>query len=132
MQLALEDSRRLTGPNLVSDGPGAVLEVRVEGGSAEPLVSAWKARIREILDAVGWGGEHQFVRVHKTGVSLAISAPIDALYAATEVNEWALEAAVSDLNDAPPIEAVGAAEAAGSHIGQEGPPPLLRLESRLS
>ena len=105
MQLALQDSRRLTGANLVSDGPGAVLEVRVEGGDdSELLIAAWESRAREVLDAVGWSGERLFVRSHLTGVSLALSAPIDALYAATEVNEWALDAAVADLNDAAPAE----------------------------
>lgn len=128
MQLALEDSRRLTGPNLVSEGPGAVLEVRVEGGSPDPLVSAWKTRSRQILDAVGWSDERQYVRVHKTGVSLALSAPIDALYAATEVNEWALEASVSDLNAEAPYEDVDtAASRLKLVIGEEVNPELLAL-----
>ena len=94
MQLALEDSRRLTGPNLVSDGPGAVLEVRVEGGSPDALVDAWDTRSKQILAAIGWSGERLYVRAHKTGVSLAISAPIDALYAAIPEDLAAIESAL--------------------------------------
>ena len=128
MQLALEDSRRLTGPNLVTDGPGAVLEVRVEGGSSELLVAAWEQRARQILDAVGWPDERLQVRAHQTGVSLAFSAPIDALYAATEVNEWALDAAVEDLNDAAPAEDLSdAAVRLRSVIADETNPALLAL-----
>lgn len=128
MQLTVEDSRRLTGPNLVSDGPGAVLEVRVDGGSAESLVTAWELRARQVLDAVGWTDERLQLRTHKTGVSLAFSAPIDALYAATEVNEWALEAAVADLNNAAPAEDLRhAAARLRSVIAEESNPALLAL-----
>ena len=133
MQLALEDSRRLTGPNLVSEGPGAVLEVRVAGGSSDPLIAAWKDRARAILTAVGWQDERTFVRAHRTGVSLAISAPIDALYAATEVNEWALDAAVSDLTEGGPAEDIkSAAERLRAVIAAETNPVLLALRDAAS
>jgi hypothetical protein len=33
-------------------------------------------------------------RVHASGASLALAAPVDALFVATEVNEWALCAAL--------------------------------------
>jgi len=128
MQLVLEDSRRLTGPNLVSDGPGAILEVRVEGGSSDSLVAAWQIRARQILDAVGWPDERLQFRTHQTGVSLAFSAPIDALYAATEVNEWALDAAVADLGGEMPAEDLASAAARlGEVIKHETNPALLAL-----
>jgi cyanophycin synthetase len=128
MQLVLEDSRRLTGPNLVSDGPGAILEVRVEGGSSDSLVAAWQVRARQILDAVGWPDECLQFRTHQTGVSLAFSAPIDALYAATEVNEWALDAAEADLGGEMPAEDLASAAARlGEVIKDETNPALLAL-----
>jgi len=129
MRLVLEDSRRLTGPNLVSTDPGAILEVRLEEGAAA-LVAAWERRAREILDAVGWGGERIRVRRHRAGLGLVISAPVDALYSATEVNEWALEAATADLEGRaaaePPAEA---AARLGERIAGESNPPLLRLRA---
>ena len=36
------------------------------------------------------------------GVSLGFTAPIDALYAATEINDWAHDAAVAALAGAAP------------------------------
>lgn len=112
MRVALEDSRRVTGPNLVAPRPGALLDVRVDGtatgddGTGDTVarvMEAWGARAREALDAVGWGDEDTFSRSHRDGASLVISAPIDALYAATEVNEWALAAATRDIE----VEASG-------------------------
>jgi len=139
MPITLEDSRRLTGPNLVSPGPGAVLDVRVEtgGDDASPsvataisrLVDAWARQARHILDAVGWDAENTFTRAHRTGVSLVISAPIDALYAATEVNEWALAAAAVLETADPPESLDEAARRLRALIDEESNPALLRLEA---
>lgn len=138
MPITLEDSRRLTGPNLLAPDPGAVLDVKAAATDAEQLVAAWERRVREILDAVGWAGERTAARVHRDGVSLAISAPVDALYAATEVNEWALEAATADLEGRATGESGGSGEAScetpaqaaerlGALIEAESNPALLRL-----
>ena len=85
--MKLTDSRRLTGPNLLLDGAGAVVEVELEDENAEQLINAWQIQARLVLEAVGWSDSMLAHRIHKGGVTLAISAPIDALYAATEVNE---------------------------------------------
>ena len=50
----VRDSRRLTGPNLVTDRPGAVLEVELADESADALVRYWREEARRALDAVGW------------------------------------------------------------------------------
>lgn len=83
------DSRRLTGPNLLWDRPGAVIDADVPDDQADRRLTAWAAAARRMLDAVGWPGEAVAFRRFPGGVSVAISAPLDALYAATEVNEWA-------------------------------------------
>ncbi len=94
----LEDSRRLTGHNLLTPGPGAVIDVRT--GDADPVtvIDRWKAHARRIIDAVGWSGERTFGRVFVGGASLAFTAPIDTLYAATEVNEWAWDTVLAEIN----------------------------------
>ncbi|MHC4408767.1 MAG: Mur ligase family protein, partial [Planctomycetota bacterium] len=79
------ESRRLTGPNLVSDQPGAVLQVAAD----ERAIELWRSRARAMLDAVGWHDERIGVRTFRGGADLFVSAPIDALYAACELNEWA-------------------------------------------
>jgi len=43
---------------------------------------------------LGWRHAQSVVRRHSTGASLAIAAPCDQLFLATEVNEWALCAAL--------------------------------------
>jgi UDP-N-acetylmuramyl tripeptide synthase len=50
----------------------------------------------------GAGGARPAVaaRVHARGASLALAAPVDALYTATEVNEWALCAALIEQDGA--------------------------------
>jgi len=95
--IELQDSRRLTGPNLVADGPGAVIDGRLEGVEAVRFRDAWQARIHEALGAVGWAGETTATRTYRGGITVFHSAPVDALYAATEVNEWAWAAATADV-----------------------------------
>lgn len=139
--LKLLDSRRLTGPNLWLDRPGAVIEVAIApsgvGGLAlsgvEALAlsgaEAWESAARRMLDAVGWSGERTAVRRTPGGASLALSAPIDALYAATEVNEWAWEAAVAELTGTPGPDFAAAAERLRAAIAEESNPRLLALQA---
>jgi cyanophycin synthetase len=96
--MQLQDSRRLTGPNHFSDRPGAVLDAYSGAGEAEAMiarVAAWRRQARRMLDAVGWGREELAVRRFGSGASLFLSAPPDCLYTATEVNEWAWQAAAA-------------------------------------
>src|SRR4051794_3076010 len=100
--MKLLDSRRLTGPNLLLDRAGAVLEVSLAPEEAEVAVAAWRENVRRLLAAVGWGDEEVAVRRFPGGASLAISAPIDALYPAAEVNEWAWAATEAALTGGTP------------------------------
>jgi UDP-N-acetylmuramyl tripeptide synthase len=98
---AVIDSHRLTGPHLLGDRPGAALDVAIEG-NLEPAVDRWRREARRLLDLVGWEGEEIAARTFAGGASLVITAPIDGLYAATDLNEAAWEAAVAALGGAPP------------------------------
>ena len=91
------DSRRLTGPSLLLDRPGAILEVGLQGIDAQRAITAWHAELRPLLDAFGWSDARDAARAHAQGVSLTVEAPIDVLYAATEVNEAAWHAAARAL-----------------------------------
>jgi len=124
--MKLLESRRLTGPNLLLDRPGAVIEVALEPEEAAAAVAAWREQARRMLDAVGWSGEETAARLFSGGASLAISAPIDALYAATEVNEWAWAAAEASLSGEMPEIAAGR-DALRRLIAQESNPALLAL-----
>ena len=96
------DSRRLTGPGLLLDCPGAVLDVRLGGQDPDQAIAAWKSAARRLLRDVGWADEQLATRRFPGGVSLALTAPVDGLYAATELNERAWEAAAAELGEGPP------------------------------
>ncbi len=121
------DSRRLTGPNLLCDRPGAVLDVSLSDGQANEAIVAWTGAVREILAAVGWEKEEIVVRRFAGGASLAITAPLDALYAATEVNEWALASANAALAGAPSPDLSEAQGRLRGLIAAERRPTLLEL-----
>jgi UDP-N-acetylmuramyl tripeptide synthase len=85
------------GGNLFFAGTGAVLEtVGVE--IDDVLLSAWHARVERARGHLGWDritpgspvAPTIVARRHATGVSLALQAPVDQLFTATELNEWAL------------------------------------------
>lgn len=87
--LPFAGSRRLTGPSLYFAGTGAVLET--EGAQAEDVdaIAGWRQRVDRLRAALGWPLEATVVRRHPGGAALAFQAPIDQLFAATELNEWA-------------------------------------------
>ncbi len=91
--MQLLDSRRLTGPNLIWDHPGAILDVSVPAGmdaaTVDAAIAAWERSARQLLDAVGWGAERTAVRRGAGGFSVALTAPIDGLYSAVELAEQA-------------------------------------------
>jgi UDP-N-acetylmuramyl tripeptide synthase len=105
-QVTWRDSRRLTGPSLLLDGPGAVLEASCPAGSEQALIEAWQVQVRTLLGAVGWPDAALATRRFAGGASLALAAPADGLFAATLVNEWACEAAAAELagGPLPPLE----------------------------
>ena len=91
--MTIDDSRRLTGPNLYLDGAGAIMDVHGEDVAFDSALEFWSQHIKALLEAVGWGESKIAVRCFSYGASLAFEGPIDALYAATEINEAAWEAA---------------------------------------
>jgi len=107
--IELQDSRRLTGPNLVADGPGAIIDGHLEGIESMRFRDAWHARIREVLHAVDWAREATAERAYPGGITVFHSAPVDALYSATEVNEWAWAAAAADVGAGSDPEPIGKA-----------------------
>jgi cyanophycin synthetase len=110
-----QDSRRLTGCNVYFADTGAALESAEDLAFDEVAPRRWRGLVRQMRRALGWpdGAVHQ--RVHASGVTLAFAAPLDQLYTATEVNEWAWwQASGSDAEafHAPGHAAVWDAQAA--------------------
>jgi UDP-N-acetylmuramyl tripeptide synthase len=55
--------------------------------------AGWLERVQRMRGRLGWPEGETRLRPHPGGAALAFVAPVDQLYAATEVNEWALLAA---------------------------------------
>jgi len=85
-----------------------VLEViRIEMDDA--LVAGWRQNVARARRHLGWDPDAACVaRGHAGGMSLAIAAPFDQLFTATEVNEWAL---CSALHDRDPMHWCGLRDA---------------------
>ena len=97
----------------------------MDGPERERAITRWRAAARRMLDAVGWEAERLAVRTYAGGASLALSAPPDALYAATEVNEWAWQEAAAPGSPAFETEAGRLRDT----IAAERNPRLLALRS---
>ena len=74
---------------------GAVLDAVGEPVD-DAVLDAWRRRVLRAAARLGWPEPHTVVRRHAAGVSLSLSAPLDQLFLATEVNEWALCATLAE------------------------------------
>jgi len=97
--LPFEASRRLIGANRFFATCGAQLETIGIAVDAD-LLSAWQVRAERARAHLRWDMPGAVFRAHARGASLALAAPVDALLTATEVNEWALCAALAERNPA--------------------------------
>jgi len=122
------DARRLTGPSLLFDGPGAILDVCCTSDEAERLVPAWKKHVRRMWTELGWTGCELRTLQLSGGVSLAFTAPIDALYAAAEINEWAWTVCDGELNDAEAPDFAQSVADIRASIAEEANQELMRLQ----
>jgi len=91
------DARRLTGPSLIFDGPACILDIACTPDEADRLVPVWADNVGRMLEALDWpSAEFAFVKL-QGGISMAFTAPIDQLYAGSEINEWAWAASAFEL-----------------------------------
>ncbi len=122
------DARRLTGPSLLFDGHGSILDVACSDDEAERLVPAWRKQVERMLTELGWH-DVEFATVRLTGgISLAFTAPVDALYAASAINEWAWSACDHEFNGADAPDFDNALEEIRNAIAEEANPALIELE----
>lgn len=125
--MIVADSRRLTGPSLLLDRPGAILEVRLPDTVRERVVAGWRDAARRLLEAVGWPDERLATRGFAGGASLALTAPVDALYAATELNEAAWAEASAALDGRTSEDAAALVVRLRHAIAEERDPALVAL-----
>lgn len=128
MNIQLLDSRRLTGPNLFWDLPGAILDISIDDIPADLVVSTWSEEVTRLMDAMGWCTDNTRSRLYEGGASLVINAPIDVLYAACALNEAALNRAVASLSGKPLPDLNGTIASLSEQLIHERKPELLALQ----
>ena len=96
--LYVDESRRLTGPNLFFAETGAVLEALGPASHTLAAHHRWRHYVEHLAIALGWHATLCVARAHEASTSLVVSAPFDQLLTATEVNEWAWETATAELH----------------------------------
>lgn len=88
--MELIDSRRLTGPNPLTDGPAATIDVLLAGADPDAFEVDWRTAVFRLTDALGWPRPATHRYDLPDALSLALTGiPEDQLYAATEINDWA-------------------------------------------
>ena len=104
----------------------------------ESLVAAWRERVQRACAHLGWPDTHTVARHHAGGTSLALAAPVDQLFVATEVNEWALCASLFAADPArwSALEEAWRADALEATAGTSNPaadsPPQLAEAAALA
>ena len=70
--------------------------------SSPPLLRAWRERVEAMRAALGWGEDGAIVaEAFDGGAALALAAPRERLFAATELNEWAWQGAAAQALGLP-------------------------------
>ncbi|WP_395769191.1 Mur ligase family protein [Arenimonas sp.] len=131
--MAFTDSRRLTGPNVYFAVPGVVLEARATGID-EAQCNQWMQAVTGMAGLLCWPSPYFVSRCHAKGATLAFTAPMDQLFAATEVNEWAWSSVCGDAEmHAPGFPLIGDADAAArifrKSAAAECEPALMRFSA---
>ena len=92
------------------------------------IIDAWQRHALAGCAELRWPAPRAVAIAHAAGASLAVAAPVDQLFTATEVNEWALAASIaeSDPAQAPSLVAALAAEQP-----EEAEPPTLEVPGAL-
>ncbi|WP_299637518.1 Mur ligase family protein [uncultured Ruegeria sp.] len=80
--IQVDDARRLTGPGLLWNKPGTVMDVFFTEIDPSRVSALWEKNARRVLDALGWQDQDLTHRTFTGGINLAMSAPMDQLYSA--------------------------------------------------
>ena len=126
MRIELEEVRRLTGPNLLWDEPGAILDVLIEDVDKLQVIHTWQQWMDKILLQFEWQQSHTY-RLYSGGASMALSAPMDALYCACDLAELAWDCSVAELLEEPPVDWQLRLEVLRQELCEELNPQLIAL-----
>ncbi len=97
----LIDARRLTGPNLVWDRPGALLEVETD---SDAVIAHWQTEIEALRDHLGLPDMGIAIKRRSQGAWLVVGGPVDHLYGLIEASEVAWHRAIALMEGRDPGE----------------------------
>ncbi|MFT6805437.1 MAG: cyanophycin synthetase [Glaciecola sp.] len=101
MTFELDEVRRLTGPNLLSDEPGAIIDVFFSDVESQAVIDCWRKHLYHCQVTLGsdyaWP-LNCYERLYNGGASMSISAPMDLLYSACDLIELAWDLCVAELS----------------------------------
>lgn len=147
-------SRRLTGPNLLTDWKGIQVDAAFgcfpdgepmgpTAAGASEAIEAWRQQTWRMVNALGWSGgadqadwidANTVARIHPTGLSMAFRAPIDALYTGIDIGEWIWKSTAEVLAGREELEIEGSESFAEfqAKLAKEQDPRLepLHVEAR--
>ena len=90
------DPRRLTGPNLQTQIPGAVAEASFDkGDDPQALYAQWQDHLKTLCAHLPFDAQPTIARFYKNGAAWVLLGPIDRLYAVILACEYAVEMIVA-------------------------------------
>lgn len=125
--LVLEDARRLTGPGLLWEHSGAVLDIFFSDLDPDVIINLWQQNSRLVLNAIGWTAEKAIARPFNGGVNLAISAPMDQLYSAIFAAQTAWHFCAATLLEQPEGDFLAMIADVSAVMVREANPTLIAL-----
>ena len=126
IELEVDDSRRLTGPNLLSDHPGTVMEVFVQPEFHDQVIELWTKHLEQLFVKLDLSGE-MYHRRFSNGLNLGFSADEDMLYAACEINEAAIELCRAEIDGDVADEELTSINRLQTFLNEERSPQLMSL-----
>lgn len=126
------DARRLTGPSLLFDGPAAILDIACSAAEADRLAPFWRGQVERMHAELDWPACEFSRQDLSGGVSFAFTAAIDALYAASEINEWAYAECAAEFADGERPDFRATVETLRESIAEEKNDALLLMQSEAS
>ena len=127
-RLVVDSCRRLTGPSLVWDRSGAILDILVEDIDPDALLACWYRQVNALLAKVSWPDPELTHRRFENGFSLLLAAPVDQLYSATTALETAWYLCACELLDETPESVDALLQSLTDEMQSESNEPLLALQ----
>ncbi|MEM7562044.1 MAG: Mur ligase family protein [Pseudomonadota bacterium] len=128
-QLILDSARRLTGPSLVWNETGAIIDVLIGHFDPNQVLKNWHRYLSDVAGAVGWQELHHTHRQFENGFSLLVAAPIDQLYSAVQLLETAWHFCACEMLQTPAHDPQELYQSLRAQMEIESSPELLELES---